>query len=169
MGDFAVGKSSLVRRFVSNVFDDRYVSTLGVRVVHQVVSVSGDGEGGALTMMLWDLAGCEELDRGQESYLHGVAGAVLVCDLTRPETLHRLLAYQADLERISPGAERVLAANKHDLLEPPQPGGPPMLTPAEAASTAARLGIPYTVTSAKTGEGVEELFRALARQLLPAP
>ncbi|RLC60203.1 MAG: GTP-binding protein, partial [Chloroflexota bacterium] len=87
LGDLAVGKTSLVSRFVYNLFDDKYVSTIGVKVSRKTVIIPRAGDIVELTMMLWNLAGNEEFDRVRASYLRGAAGAVLVCDLTRPETL----------------------------------------------------------------------------------
>jgi small GTP-binding protein len=169
LGDFAVGKTSLVRRFVYDLFDDTYISTIGVKVSRKTVPVAQASGSVGVAMMLWDLAGSEEFSRVRVSYLRGTAGAVLVCDLTRPETLDHLQGYLADLERISPGAHLILAANKRDLVEPPPPGESGTLTPAQVEAAAAQLGIPCTITSAKTGEAVEDLFRALAHQFLSAP
>ena len=162
MGGFAVGKSSLARRFIRSVFDDTYVSTVGVSVTRKAVDVPGAGGSGKLTIMLWDLAGCEELQNGQESYLHGVAGAVLVCDLTRLETLATLRDCADAVVRVSPGVQLVLAANKCDLVDLSQGS----LSRVEAL--AAELGAPYYLTSARTGEGVDPLFRHLLRLVVTA-
>ena len=112
LGDFAVGKTSLVRRFVYDLFDDKYISTIGVKVSRKTVAVLRADDTVELTMMLWDLADCEEFGRVRTSYLRGAAAAVLVCDLTRPETLDSLRAHADDLLRVNPGAQFVLAANK---------------------------------------------------------
>ena len=63
LGDFAVGKTSLVRRFVYDLFDDKYVSTIGVKVSRKTVILTRDDDIVDLTMMLWDLAGGEEFAR----------------------------------------------------------------------------------------------------------
>jgi small GTP-binding protein len=162
LGDFAVGKTSLVRRFVYNLFNDKYISTIGVKVSRKTVAVPRDDEVVELTMMLWDLAGSEEFNQVRASYLRGAAGAVLVCDLTRPETLDSLRAYADDLLSVSPGAQLMLATNKRDLADQQQ------LTPAQIETVAADLNAPHYLTSAKTGDEVETLFRHLG-QLLVAP
>src|SRR5512136_3486341 len=82
LGDFGVGKTSLVRRFVEGRFDDKYLSTIGVRISRKTLLRSG----GTLNLLLWDLAGAQEFNT-QSSYLAGVAAALIVCDLTRRETL----------------------------------------------------------------------------------
>jgi small GTP-binding protein len=160
LGDYAVGKTSLVRRFVYNLFDDKYISTIGVKVSSKTVVVSRTDDMVELTMMVWDLSSSEEFDQMQASYLRGTAGAVLVCDLTRSETLDSLRAYADDLLSISPSAKIILAANKADLAEQYQ------LTVEQIAATAANLNAAYHLTSAKTGDEVEMLFRHLGRLLV---
>jgi len=160
LGEFAVGKTSLVRRFVYNRFDDKYLSTIGVKVSRKTVAVADDGDVTELTMMLWDLAGSEEFSQVRASYLRGTAGAVLVCDLTRAETLEKLDAYVSDLHSVSPKAQLMLAANKQDLVDQHQ------LSEAQVSAAAERFAIPYYLTSAKEGENVESLFRHLARVLV---
>lgn len=160
LGDFAVGKTSLVRRFVYNLFNDKYLSTIGVKVSRKVVAIPYGSEVVELSMLLWDLAGSEEFDRLRESYLRGASGAVLVCDLTRPETLSSLVSYAEDLQRVSPGAGLVLAANKCDLADQRR------LTAQEVEAVAVSLHASYYFTSAKTGEEVETLFRSLGQMLV---
>jgi small GTP-binding protein len=160
LGDFAVGKTSLVRRFVYDRFDDRYITTIGVKVSRKTVAVVRAYGTVELTMMLWDLAGSEEFDRVRASYLRGTAGAVLVCDLTRPETLNSLRTYQENLFNANSEAKLVLAANKRDLTEQQRLGT------AQIEAFAAELDIPHYLTSAKTGDEVEQLFRQLGNLLL---
>jgi len=160
LGDFAVGKTSLIRRFVHNLFSDKYINTIGVKVSRKTVAVPHGDEIVELTMMLWDVAGAKEFERVRTSYLHGAAGAVLVCDLTRPETLDSLRTYAEALLNVSPGAQLILAANKRDLTDQQQ------LTRAQVEAVATELDAPYYFTSAKTGDEVETLFRHLGRLLL---
>lgn len=161
LGDFAVGKTSLVRRFVYNLFNDKYISTIGVKVSRKTVVVPHhDDKVVELTMMLWDLAGSEEFNQARASYLRGTAGAVLVCDLTRSETLDSLRAYADDLFSINPDAHLILAANKCDLTDQQQ------LTQTQIETVAADLNAPHYLTSAKTGDEVETLFRHLGRLLV---
>ena len=160
LGDFSVGKTSLVRRFVYNLFDDKYISTIGVKVSRKTVVVPRTDDVVELTMMLWDLAGSEEFNQVRASYLRGTAGAVLVCDLTRPETLANLPTYTADLFRVSPDARLILAANKSDLTDQQR------LAPTQIEAAAADLNAPFYLTSAKMGDEVETLFRHLGRLLM---
>jgi len=160
LGDFAVGKTSLTRRFVYDRFDDKYISTIGVKVSRKTVAVPGAHGIVELTIMLWDLAGSEEFNQVRASYMRGAAGAVLVCDVTRPETLSSLGSYVRDVLSSSPNAQLILAANKRDLSEQQQ------LSTTQIETTAADLGVPYYLTSAKTGNEVEVLFRHLGQLLV---
>jgi small GTP-binding protein len=168
LGDFAVGKTSLIRRFVYSSFEDKYISTIGVKVSRKTVTMPLGDEIVQLAMMLWDLAGREEFDRVRHSYLRGAAGAVLVCDLTRPATLEGLSAYVEELSVINPAARLVLAANKSDLLDQFSSATRACLLPEQVAEVAVSLGVLCFFTSAKSGENVEELFRELAGLLLKA-
>ena len=166
LGDLAVGKTSLVRRFVYERFDDKYTSTIGVKVSRKVIAVPrGDGIV-ELTMMLWDLAAREEFNGIRASYLRGSAGAVVICDLTRPATLDSLRRYVDELQTVSPGTPFILAANKRDLVEPPLPPGRRTLDPEQVKAVADGLGAPYYLTSAKTGNEIEVMFRHLGRLLV---
>src|SRR5512137_2984989 len=102
LGDYAVGKTSLVRRFVYNLFEDKYLSTIGVKVSRKVVAVPRGDEVVELVVMLWDLAGSEEFDSVRASYLRGASGALLVCDITQRSTLASLPDYAAQIRRLNP-------------------------------------------------------------------
>ena len=160
LGDFAVGKTSLVRRFVHDLFSDKYITTVGVKVSLKKVAVPHDGQVVELSLMLWDLAGSEEFDRVRASYLRGASGAVLVCDLTRPESLSSLARYANELLSLNPGARLVVAANKLDLNDQRR------LSFAEVEEEAGKLNAPHYLTSAKVGTDVEDFFRHLSRLLI---
>lgn len=160
LGDFAVGKTSLVRRFVYERFEDKYLSTIGVKVSRKATVVTHQDQLVDLGIIVWDLAGSEEFRQMRASYLRGAAGVVMVCDLTRPETFHHLPAYWEDVHQICPAAELSLAANKTDLVEKLR------LSSSEIEAYAASLHIPYYLTSAKSGDQVETLFRQLGQLML---
>jgi small GTP-binding protein len=152
LGDFAVGKTSLVRRFVEGRFDDKYLSTVGVKISRK--SLARDGH--QLNLLIWDLAGGEEFMRYETSYLRGATGALIVCDLTRPETLAKAQQYAAEMRRVNPAAACVLVANKVDLT------GLRAITDQELRAASALLNAPYLVTSAKSGANVPAAFDHLA-------
>lgn len=166
LGEFAVGKTSLVRRFVYDAFDDKYISTIGVKVSRKTVVVPHEDEPIELNMMLWDLAGSEQFSRVRASYFRGAAGAVLVCDVTRTETLEGLLSYAQDLTRVCPKACFVVAGNKSDLVDEQQIALEDLEGAAAAIESATGCGsVPCYLTSALTGLDVETLFRRLAEMV----
>jgi small GTP-binding protein len=162
LGDYAVGKTSLVRRFVYNMFDDRYLSTIGVKVSRKIVALARGEQVVELTLMLWDLAGSEEFDSVRASYLRGAVAALIVCDLTQPSTLATAPQYAAQIRAVNPRAGLVLAANKLDLAEQRA------LTDEDVRAMARILGAPCLFTSAKNGDGVDEAFRDLGRLAIGA-
>lgn len=160
LGDFAVGKTSLVRRYVEGVFEDKYLSTIGVKIDRKTMALPEHEQRLQLTLILWDLAGSEKFSQARANYLRGSAGAILVCDFTRPATLANLHRYAADLHQLSPEAKLVMVANKYDLINEQR------LTLPQLEATALSLGAPLYLTSAKTGDTVEAAFRSLAWLLI---
>lgn len=161
LGDFAVGKSSLMRRFVHDRFDDSYKTTIGVKVSRKTVMTPRAAEVVELNMLIWDLAGSEEFSSVRASYFGGAAGAIVVCDLTRPETLEHTRSYVNEFHQVRPGAHIVLAANKCDLIDQFS-----FDAPAVASVAATNLNVPYFLTSAKVGDQVDALFRLLGRLIV---
>ena len=162
LGDFYVGKTSLVRRFVEGRFDERYLTSIGVKVDRHVLQLPAAGGGAVLTFMLWDLASGPEGGPLVPSYYRGAAGAVIVCDLTRPDTVPGATRYAEEALALNPGASLVLAANKVDLEQERA------VTDDSLAAAAAEIRAPLFYTSAKTGEEVETMFRELGLLLVGA-
>ncbi len=157
LGDFAIGKTSLVRRFIYNMFDDRYFNTIGVNISRKEVQVSDEA---TLRLLIWDLSSNERFEKNRSDYLHGTSGALLVCDLSRPDTLKVLRSYYIEhLFKNNPQTYIVVVGNKLDLV-PPDCEAIGMVK-----DLAAELKSPYLTTSAKTGERVEEAFMLLAKGL----
>lgn len=152
IGDFAVGKTSLVRRFTESRFDEHYLSTIGVRVSRKAISIDPTIN---LTLMIWDTAGGETFNHIVRTYYQGASGALLVCDLTRTETVTGMLAYATDFQSVNPGAPLVIIGNKLDLA------GQQMVSLDRLADLARVLGAPAVRSSAKTGEGVDQAFQTL--------
>jgi small GTP-binding protein len=156
LGDFAVGKTSLIRRFIEGIFEDKYLSTIGTKVDRKNITLDQVN----LTMMIWDLAGGEKFGPMMSSYYRGASGAVLVCDLTRTETLQRLVAYAQDFWGVNPNTPLVIVGNKVDLVELRA------ITDDALAGVAHNCNAPYFVSSAKTGDNVETLFHTLGQRIL---
>ncbi len=148
LGNPGVGKTSLVRKFVHDMFDDKYLSTLGAKPTKKLIKVGDDN----LTMMIWDLAG--QNFNLHPAYYAGAKGALLVCDLTRRDTAEALVNwYSALIERAGDIPVRVLA-NKSDL------DGEFDIERLE------EMGFKSMKTSAKFGDNVELAFQELAEVML---
>jgi small GTP-binding protein len=152
LGAFAVGKTSLVARFVHAVFSERYHTTLGVKIDRKAMDLDGT----PCALLLWDIAGEDDFQRVRPTYLRGSAGLLYVVDGTRTETVDvaRQLRRLAD-DTIGP-VPAVLALNKADLRDAWE------LDPGVADAFAGD-GWYVFHTSAKTGDGVEAAFAWLAR------
>jgi small GTP-binding protein len=156
LGEFAVGKTSLVRHFIEGRFDDRYLSTIGVKISRRQLTRPY----GKLNLLLWDLAGSDEFNgQSRTNYLRGAAGALIVCDLTRGETLSGFRRYVDQIQAVGLSIPLVFVGNKVDLPESRA------ISEAELAAIAQEFGAPYFVSSAKTGENVATVFERLAEQI----
>ena len=152
LGDFAVGKTSLVRQFVEGRFDDRYLSTIGVKVSRKTV-LRPDYQ---LNLLVWDLVGGNEFSRSETGYMVGTAGALIVCDLTRVDTLEALTRYANQVRTVNPDVSLLFLGNKVDLLEKRA------ITEEQLTAVTNEFNGSYLFTSAKTGENVEAAFMQLA-------
>ena len=157
IGAFAVGKTSLVERFVKSIFSERYQTIIGVKIDKKIVSVEGED----VTLVLWDLVGQDEFRAVEIGYLRGSAGYLLVADGTRRATLECAVDLQARAqETIGPVPFRFLV-NKADLASEWE------VTDEDLAEIAGR-GWTVGRTSAKTGENVEAAFASLAKAVVRA-
>jgi small GTP-binding protein len=159
LGDFAVGKTSLVRRFVEGTYDEKYLSTIGVTVSQKSLD-RGDHQ---LKLLIWDLAGGESFSQYQQNYLRGSSGALVVMDLTRAESLDSIGEYAAQLLAVNPAAQLVFIGNKSDLAEGIS------VTRQQIESATAAFEMPVFLTSAKTGERVEAAFESIADLIEASP
>ncbi len=155
LGSFGVGKTSLVARFVKGIFSTKYLSTVGVKIDKREMKV-GDQD---VLLMLWDLAGEDSRTQAQTSYLRGASGYFLVCDGTWSDTLAIAKSiHQRAVETVGE-LPCVLVINKSDLWDKWQIAAPE-LQALEAEGWAIKI------TSAKSGEGVEEMFQMLMEKVM---
>lgn len=151
-GSFGVGKTSLFRRYIYSEFDDKYHTTIGVKVDKKEVEIKGH----KLNMMLWDIAGEVAQDKVPLSYFLGANGVIYVFDLTRPMTYNNILADIEYLKSILPEGVIKIVGNKKDLV-----------TPEHIENVISGFPIPCEITtSAKTGENVETLFKNMGEDLI---
>lgn len=152
IGAPGVGKTSLVRRFVHSLFSERYLTTVGVCIEKKLVSTPM----GDVGLVLWDLAGDDELQRLQASYLRGTAAYLLVVDGTQPDSLRSALELQQRVvAAVGSSVPFVVALNKADLTEH-------WKITEELLKPMTALGWQIFRTSAKEGAAVEVVFNQLA-------
>lgn len=152
LGHFGVGKTSLIRRFVDNQFSDKYKVTIGVHISKKVVTFSAEE---SISMILWDLEGTDSLDQVRDAYLLGTHGVIFVFDVTRPSTFQQL---NTDLKIVSkklPERPLLVVGNKKDLV-----------SEKDLNELLLSHNISHDfLTSAKTGDTVEDVFLNLATLL----
>lgn len=156
IGDAGVGKTSLIKRFVLDVFDDRYIATIGTKVTKKIVEVDSGGDSVKVMMLIWDIMGQKgfrELLR--EAYFFGAHGAIAVCDLTNKETLEELRYWIKALTDVAGDVPLVFAGNKADLENET------VVKEADLQELAEKYEAEAFLTSAKTGQNVENMFKAL--------
>lgn len=159
LGDFSVGKTSLIRRFVDGKFSDEYLSTIGVKLSRKVVQIENTTRN--VELLIWDLEGQSQVKSLCRSYLQGARGCIIVADVKRPETIGNLQDHLNLFFAINPQGWVILALNKIDLIEATQLDKLLLQYSFEHNQIIAT----YT-TSAKTGQAVNDIFQQIAQQLL---
>ncbi len=155
LGAFAVGKTSLVQRFVNSIFSEKYQTTIGVKIDQKLVRV-GETD---ITLMLWDLYGDDDFMKMKPSYLIGSSGYLLVADGTRAETIDVALRLQAMASEATKDAPFILLINKNDLHENWE-------IDAETINNLKQKSWKVLITSAKDNHQVEEAFIMLSSMML---
>ncbi len=155
LGAFAVGKTSLVARFVKSIYSDQYITTVGVKVDKKTVKV-GDRE---INLIVWDLAGEDEFQKLQISYLSGASGYLLVADGTRRDTLETARLLQQRVTETIGALPFIFIINKSDLASEWE-------VDDRAVAECETQGWVVIKSSAKSGEGVEEAFTQLAEKVV---
>jgi len=154
VGAFAVGKTSLVARFVESIFSEKYHTTVGVKISKKALQV-GDQE---WHLILWDLAGEDEFLQIRTSYLRGSAGYLLVVDGTRRATLDTAMSIQQRIVDTVGNIPFVVLFNKSDLTNEWEIAN-------DAFEELSHKGWSWLKASAKTGEGVDEAFLTLITKM----
>ncbi|MDF5723409.1 MAG: GTP-binding protein [Rhizonema sp. PD37] len=163
VGDFGVGKTSLVRRFVDRQFSDKYLSNVGVKISQKSVELAkSPQETQAVKLIIWDIEGSNKFKTTALNYFKGAKGALIVGDVTRQETLASLSNSMEKFLNINPNSYIVIALNKADLIED------------EYLETLRKLYLfseqTYVLatylTSARNGNNVDEIFKSLTHKLM---
>ena len=155
LGAFAVGKTSLTKRFVESIFSEKYHTTLGVKVDKKVVTVKGED----MNLLIWDIHGEDEFLEIRSYYLNGSSGYILVADVTRQDTLARALKIKKMADETVGDIPFILALNKVDILLDWD------IDEDDVKKLEAEKWKIFR-TSAKTGENVETMFYELSRLML---
>jgi len=163
LGESAVGKSSLVLRFVRDQFDDYRESTIGAAFLTQTVTVD---EQTTVKFEIWDTAGQERYKSLAPMYYRNANCAVVVYDITQSASLQKARTWIRELQRqADPQILIYLCGNKSDLAANLR-----QVTQEEAQKYAEEEGLMWGEASAKTGENVQAIFADIAKKLpLTAP
>lgn len=161
IGDPAVGKTSLVRRFVQNEFDDKYIASIGVKVSKKPMAMRFSGIDVQLDMMIFDVLGQHDFHRLRRMYVDGSDAALLVCDLSRLDTIESIESFwYPEMEKIVGEIPMMIIGNKSDLVQEGSDG----ISLLKAVSGI--LLLPTQLCSAKTGAGVEDAFSKVGNEVL---
>jgi small GTP-binding protein len=153
LGDFAVGKTSLVRRYVYDEFSDSYLTTIGVKVTRKDVAINDSLKA---DLLLWDIAGSDKFIKISPDYLKGASAGIIVADLTRKSTIENIPEHIDLLRSVNPSAMIFIALNKSDMSSN---------TEEQLKNTKNWIsGNQFEsifITSAKDGSNIESLFKNL--------
>ncbi len=157
-GDFSVGKTSLIRRFVENRFEKDYISTIGVQLSKKTMLLS---EKTKLNFIIWDIGGQRQFDLNRARFYNGANAAFIVVDRTRPDNLKSIKKWYSDLKKaISRIIPIVIVGNKSDLVDEI------VISEKQIKEVAKQFDFHYILTSALTGENVNDAFLYIAYRVV---
>lgn len=157
LGDFSVGKTSLVRRYVLDEFSQEYRATAGVKIYQYQSKIRIDDDDVDVSQSIWDIEGSQSGEQLVKSYIIGASGALIVGDLSRDNAISSMTSHAEKFLGILPGRPVVFALNKADLVPPEER--------ADGASLAREFGGQVIQTSALTGDDVVVVFHAMFRRI----
>ena len=155
LGSFAVGKTSLVRRFVSGIYSEEYITTIGARVEKKPMTL----EDQPLNLLVWDLNGEDKFQKLNMDYILGSDGYLLVIDKTRPASLQVAHTLHQKAQLVVGEIPFILVVNKSDLPDSWD-------SQQKELDQLKEQGWIIMNTSAKTGTGVDEVFDTLAGMIM---
>ncbi|NHI94525.1 MAG: GTP-binding protein [Candidatus Lokiarchaeota archaeon] len=161
IGDPAVGKTSLINRFIQDQFESEYKETIGTNIVKKVVKLEKD----IVNFTIWDIAGQERWTDMRQVYYKGAAAAMIVYDVTRKITFQHVENYwYPDLKNFLEvkNIPLILIANKNDLQK-----NLIRVNSIEGEDLASHIGaLKFIEASARTGHNVDQAFTYMAKTLL---
>jgi len=161
LGEGAVGKTAIVTRFSHGFFRTDYKTTIGSQfAVKNVEIIKSEREKVTVKLQIWDVAGQSRFQILRPMYYRGSSGGLLVYDVTRRRTFIVLQEWLEELHKaLGKDIPLILVANKTDLPDR-------VVEPSEGREFADSRNMPYVESSAKTGEGIIDIFEQLARVLV---
>lgn len=161
IGDSGVGKTSLIRRFVIDVFDDKYIATIGTKVSKRDIVFKHPDKTVYLTLMIWDILGQKDYKKMRAQGMSGSHGIVIACDLSRPATVESVEQFWLpEVWDILGTIPIVFVGNKTDLA------GPDSTTKEQLTKIAEKTEMPVIFSSAKVGTSVEDAFRKIGDMMI---
>lgn len=161
LGDGAVGKTSLIKRFVVDKFDDKYILTIGTKVTAKVIQVDIKEESFHVSLQIWDILGQKGYTKLHRSSFRGTDGVFMVADITRKKTLFSLGTYWIPkVQKLIGNVPFCIIANKSDLIDNAE------FSLDVFRIFASNYKVPYYITSAKIGDNVDKAFYALGKRML---
>ena len=153
LGDAGVGKTSIVRKLIEGKYRDEYQPTVGTSMSN--FEVGGDG---SLTLMIWDITGQPGYPHLREIFFKKATGAILAIDVTNRDSLSSIVDWVTSLYEVEFGIPLVVAMNKIDSK-------PHAFGLNEVRSALEGYEYDVFMTSAKGGQGITELFQAIAAKV----
>lgn len=157
-GEGAVGKTTLINRFVTGSFSTDYKATIGVAIFSKLLEI----DGAEVSLQIWDIAGQTLFRNLRTRFFQNAKGALLVYDLTVPSTLANLHKWISDIKNVTDEIPFVLIGNKVDLTELKS------ITTDEIdkfLKEHQRDISTHFLTSALSGENVEKAFHEISRSM----
>ncbi|MEM3586123.1 MAG: Rab family GTPase [Candidatus Jordarchaeaceae archaeon] len=154
VGDGAVGKTSLVKKYSENTFKEDYLPTVGAGFATKRLTL----EGKEVTYQIWDLGGQPQFRVVRQNFYKGSRGVLYVFDVSRKETLENLVKWREEVNKFCGSIPCILIGNKIDL--------PRKVEVQEAESYARLFNALYFETSVLQGIYINEIFESIGRLIL---
>lgn len=159
IGDGSVGKTSIVQRYVNDIFSETYMATIGTFITKKEIKF--DKLNTRVRFMIWDLAGQDQFKRLMPDYLTDSNAGIIVFDITNRESFENVKNWYNTITRVAlPSILLILAGNKVDLE------AERVVSTEEGQNLAKELGISYIETSAKRNEKINDVFEWVALEIL---
>lgn len=164
VGEGNVGKTSLIKKYVFDEFDDKYISTIGTKVTKKEVTIQGPKNNGMVnvSLLIWDIMGQQGFRQLlQDSYFFGAQGILGVCDVTRKNTLSELHNWMDAVRSVAKDIPAVFLGNKSDLVDWQE------LSVDDLKYFTSRYeNTEAYLSSAKTGQNVDVSFKTLTKLII---